>query len=312
MSSWAAIVSFDGGLGNRLFQAAFALGCARRSSAGCASFGFHKEHERTHHSDRTYSAELFDRFREGAPGCVDAAACHGVRSDEDADMYYTEDPRAPVVRYNHRAQDPPDVSNDVVRVLYRGRFGYAAYFDPHCRDELLALLRPEPEVARVALDAMPIPWASTMFLHVRLGDYVGDATYWDPVRVAAFYEDCLGDAAYAAASAYAATTTTCVAVLSDGTRADVISHFPRLHARIAELGMVAIDVDARDELVALYLMARCELGGIVPNSTFSWWGAYLVARSPRRRVYHLGTCGDRGDNRHRFPDGDMVWDMARP
>ncbi len=34
-------------------------------------------------------------------------------------------------------------------------------------------------------------------------------------------------------------------------------------------------VDERDAALSLALMASCELGGVCPNSTFSWWGACL-------------------------------------
>jgi len=34
-------------------------------------------------------------------------------------------------------------------------------------------------------------------------------------------------------------------------------------------------VEGLNEIESLYLMSKCYLGGICPNSTFSWWGAYL-------------------------------------
>ena len=259
---WYAYVKLDGGLGNRLFQVAFALGCARRSPP--ARIAFVGAEERAHHSDRTY-AELLGRV---------LAACEVAPPIEDGHLYYTEDPRETVPRYDPTAQTPPDRGGDpdVHAVLFRGRFQRPEYFE-HCRDEIRRLLRPEPEEVRVRLDATTcIPWARTAFLHVRLGDYVDDPAYWDPGRVMAFYERRLA----------ALEPAVTVAVVSNGSPEDVRRHFPGLHACAARLGLAMVDVDERDELVVLYLMARCGMGGIVPNSTFSWWGRFL------------GPCGDDG------------------
>jgi hypothetical protein len=36
-------------------------------------------------------------------------------------------------------------------------------------------------------------------------------------------------------------------------------------------------VEDLDEVASLVLMANCRLGGICSDSTFSWWGSYLIA-----------------------------------
>lgn len=44
-----------------------------------------------------------------------------------------------------------------------------------------------------------------------------------------------------------------------------------------------IYVENLNELESIGLMSICEYGGICPNSTFSWWGAYLNS-SPKKKI----------------------------
>ncbi len=39
-------------------------------------------------------------------------------------------------------------------------------------------------------------------------------------------------------------------------------------------------VVSENELDSLYLMSKCQLGGVASNSTFSWWGLYLNLDRP--------------------------------
>jgi hypothetical protein len=236
---------------------------------------FDKIHLITHHSKRNYMVELFDRF----PTIDDGLVSDGSYRQQ---IYRENVPSVYVPTYVKSAQDAPTFGlNQRVCVRYVGYFQCPAYFE-HCKDELVSILRPEPDFVRNSLDRwkVSVPWDRAVFLHARLGDYVNADKYWDPDSVGEFYDASLCDLTKASAPVT-------VLIFSNGTESDVRLHFPRICARIAELGMELKFADEPDELVALYAMMRCGIGGIVPNSTFSWWAAY-VGWEPGRIYYHFG------------------------
>lgn len=311
---WVAVAHFQGGFGNRLFQAAFAMACARPSAGrrgrAAVDYAFHGSSGTTHHSARTHVDEIFSRF-------PTASFVDGLGLEEDGVARIRESALDAVVpRFDPRLQDAPAcmASCDQPLRLYDGFFQCPAYFE-HCKDELVSVLRPEPERVRAALDddRGGRSWAETAFLHVRLGDYVGAPMYWDPGAVSAFYVDSLRDLSASASHSHSHKMR--VLVFTNGTAEQVDRHFPVVRRTIEELGMTLSffdDDDGRgtqDELVAFYAMMRCGLGGVVPNSTFSWWAAY-VGYEPGRRYYHYG----RGRGLDAFPRdrGVVLWQAGPP
>jgi len=61
-----------------------------------------------------------------------------------------------------------------------------------------------------------------------------------------------------------------------------------------------------NEIDTLYLMSSCTLGGICSNSTFSWWGSYLID-NPNKKVIFPSTWINNGqDNKDVYPENSII------
>ena len=96
-----------------------------------------------------------------------------------------------------------------------------------------------------------------IFVHIRGGDYIGSALHH--VELTDYYKKCL-DAVH---------PQTLILFTNDKSYA----------MKIME-GRSFIIADENEE-DSLYLMSKCK-GGIMSNSTFAWWGAYL---NPDRQIF---------------------------
>jgi hypothetical protein len=110
----------------------------------------------------------------------------------------------------------------------------------------------------------------TWFLHVRLGDYK-DLPHHQ-VNLTSYYIKCLEKVPRASKIIF-------------------FSDEPHLCKQNFESAITAMDLqfqvcDESDELETLSLMSQCWGGAITANSTFSWWGAYFAyMRSPNKESY---------------------------
>jgi len=167
---------------------------------------------------------------------------------------------------------------------YRGLVldGYFQYLPairnviPDIKSDLLAALSPR-------ITAMQEKYAihdaeSTVFIHVRRGDYVPLAHLFGGV----------GETYY----------TNAVKEFSTGKRFIIISDDPEWCKHQSWLNAYEIIVEP-DELDSLAIMASCKGGAIIANSTFSWWGAILSGTT--RVFYPSKWYSDKKPNL--FPDG---------
>lgn len=100
----------------------------------------------------------------------------------------------------------------------------------------------------------------TVFLHIRLGDY--KILPHHQVNLQHYYISCLSKC-------------------KQGSRIFFFSDEPHLVKEVFSqvvqaLGFSFVACEESDELESLALMSQCWGGAITANSTFSWWGAYLA------------------------------------
>ena len=108
-----------------------------------------------------------------------------------------------------------------------------------------------------------------IFLHVRLGDYVGHYKHW--VHLEKYYLTVLQE-----------IPLEYPIFLFTNSWQNLPIVYPRLHAYLQERKHICIR--DTDEVRCLYLMSRCRRGGICANSTYGWWAGWLNT-NPEKVVY---------------------------
>jgi hypothetical protein len=255
-----------GGLGNRLFQIASTMGLARTHGcamelAGALPCGSH--------GDNLYSW-LFD----GTPPpqrdfatCRTAEAAKGVRTFEQ-------------LRIHHMGHHAVNVRSE--STLFYGFFQSERYFS-HIRKEVLARFQP-PEDVRAEIASyegwLRTPLASTVAIHVRLGDFLTDGIkQLHFINLEAYYKRCVD---HICSTRTTKESLSFLVVCEESDRIHAV--YPELIPMLKSRGTVVYSgKHARPEF-DLFLLASC--GTVVSsNSTFAWWGGWLNQR-PDKRVYH--------------------------
>ena len=233
-------------------------------------------------------SELVAAFVARVPADADADA------DADAEgrcqLYFTEHPDAPRT-YNPAAlQAVRDLRRGEDALLFRGYFQSPRYFDV-CADVLEAKLggwlRRE---ARGAVDAWcaarAVDLRSAFFVHVRLGDFVGNDALLSGERAERFLSASLADWT---GQGVGADVRSAVAIVLSNEPEQVDRHHPCVASTLSAAGVRVERVSHAelDEVASMLLMSECGLGGVVPGSTFSWWPAWLLtrAKSAGRIIY---------------------------
>jgi hypothetical protein len=120
-------------------------------------------------------------------------------------------------------------------------------------------------------------------VHVRLGDYVGLPHHFDADLADRFYTEAVGELI-----ARLPGDTALVVFCNDPPQriSELLPACAGALGAAAAVGRTVLYADEPDELVALYAMAACRRGHVVPNSTFSWWGAFLNPSPDKVVVAH--------------------------
>ena len=124
---------------------------------------------------------------------------------------------------------------------------------------------------RAALPAPPPLPSTAAFLHVRGGDYVHHWFHDVGLNKASYYERAI---------ALFPPDTVFYLFTNDKEYAEAQPWLDDLYGRVVWQASAV-------EEQALAAMAACPRGGICPNSTFSWWAAYICSRAQAPGTYVL-------------------------
>jgi hypothetical protein len=238
MPSWVA-GHISGGLGNRLFQHASALGLAEKW--GKETVFYLPRVQPTNHGPFENLFKLFPTTR--------------VITEEEPNLMLPE-PNGNVFTYTPFQEDP--IASNVVVDGWRQT---AKYFP--VKGVQVELESSIPEARRLELLQkydLEAKKDSTCFLHFRFGDY----------KILRHHQINVG--AYVSNASKQFPKQTRFLVFSDEAK----QYKSMLEEFVLAVGHEPIVVEEEDELENMYLMSQCGGGAIVCNSTFSWWGAYFA------------------------------------
>jgi hypothetical protein len=250
MSYWVA-GHLTGGLGNRLFQHAAALGLGE-------AMGRKVVFSLPHCSPTGHGAfdNVFKMFP-NTPVLQEESPIHMIPEPNGYVFTYTEIPQYSIplnlvvdgYRQSERYFPKVGVHADLEGCVFHEK-----------RSQLLAKYGLETQETK----------ENTWFLHIRLGDY----------KILPHHQIDIGR--YVSSAANHLPPGSKVLVFSD----EATANKEMLERFVTTLGHKPIVVDETDEVENLFLMSQCWAGAIVANSTFSWWGAYFARqRCPKKGTY---------------------------
>lgn len=237
MKPWVA-GHLTGGLGNRLFQHAAALGLAEKW--GHTPVFYLPQMAPTNHGPFDTIFRLFPQI---------------PLLTEDSSHILLPEGHGNVFTYM-KFQENPIVANVVVDG-WRQSERYFPVLGVHAAlEQAISKERQTELLQRYNLFETR---SQTCFLHIRLGDY----------KILPHHQIDLGS--YIAKASQMFQKGTRFLVFSDEAK----QHKQMFERLVTTLGHEPCVVEEEDELESLFLMSQCWGGAIVANSTFSWWGAYF-------------------------------------
>lgn len=235
MSFWVS-GHITGGLGNRLFQHASAMGLAEKW--GHELVFYLPLMEPTNHGPFENLMKLFPHVRV---------------ITEDKPYLMLPEPQGHVFSYVP-FQEGKLGANIVIDGWRQSPRYFPALGVKANVEECIPLSRRKELLAKYSVDA------SSCFVHIRLGDY----------KILPHHQIDIG--AYIQKASVHFPPGTRFLVFSD----EAIQYKEMLEEFVNVVGFLPHIVEESDELENLFLMSQCVGGAIVGNSTFSWWGAYFA------------------------------------
>lgn len=249
MTHWVA-GHLTGGLGNRLFQHASALGLAEKW--GHTPIFYIPQMGPTNHGPFENIFKLFPQV---------------PRLVEDQSYIPLPEPQGNVFTFTPFQTDP--VRANVVVDGWRQSARYFPAMGVHAALEQ-AISQEKQQELLTKYNLHSHQRQTTCFLHIRLGDY----------KILPHHQIDIGSYVLKASKQFPPGSR--FLIFSDEAKV----HKEMLETFVPTLGLLPIVVEEEDELENLFLMSQCWGGAIVANSTFSWWGAYFARqRSPTPSLY---------------------------
>lgn len=238
-----------GGLCNRLFQICFGYSMSIKYNT---DFCFENWDYVLHHSNKKYEW-LLERF---------ASLSNYVHTPVKYNIEYRE--KTFELVYDEKLFK--NVSFKSNNLIAHGYFQSEKHFIDY-RENILELLK-EPSYVSEYINSANIRYLDEgYFLHIRLGDYVNNSSHW--INLEKYYIRCLN----------LIPDNVPIFVFSNFPK-DIIKCYPNLPEMLLNKNAQYIDID--DEVISLYLMARCKKGGICANSSFSWWASWLNTNETKK------------------------------
>lgn len=164
---------------------------------------------------------------------------------------------------DNTAQLYNEIPNFTEDTMIYGYFQHYMYINNY-RNEVLRLFEMEND-RRTRLINMYNNLNNSYFLHIRRGDYVNNS--YHELNLTNYYKKALSSINMKDCTVY---------VFSDDINyCKNIDWLKGANIRY---------IEGLDEIDSLYLMSLCNRGGICCNSSFSWWGAYMI-NNPNKKVF---------------------------
>lgn len=252
-----------GGLGNRLFEVASTYGISRKMNG---IMGLSPSRQLGNlHSKINYYETVFKNF-------LIVNQQHHLQINER--NTFKEDNNMYAIH-----------SEEQKIIMTHGYLQVTDYFHKY-RNELLHLIDlPPPSISG----------ENTVFLHIRLGDYINSSLHF--VNLEKYYKRCIDFM---------------IQKYNSDIHFKIFSTEPNVsQALIKQFDLKNSSIYSNtDELQTLSDMSNCKLGGICANSTFSWWGAYLNKNT--NGIFTLPTRWFGKDQNHYSPETppSLIWEQT--
>jgi len=251
-------INLSGGLGNQLFMALAIFNLANENDRKFTikSFGVNK------HSKKTYSDSIFSKFT-----CLDIKCKR---------KFFTQQKNEMVLKY-----DKLDIYTKNNNVLYSGYFQNENYVNA-IGDNLNEILN-FSYINTLELSNYKL-LDSSYFLHMRLGDYTKLSFFG--ILKKNYYINCLkkiindnldSDNEFINVYLFSDDIKQAQSIINT----EILNNFDANNFNKISIKVIG----ELSELETFYLMTLCKKGGIISNSTFSWWSGYINFKNNKSKIY---------------------------